>query len=318
MVAGVRNKLLVAALLAVLAGCAREPKRIIAVIPKATAHLFWVATETGARAAARERNVEMVYNGPASETDYARQIQIVDSMIARKVDGIAIAAAERKALVAAVDRAMAAGIPVTVFDSGLDSENYVTFVATNNYEGGRTGARELARLIGGSGKVALLMHAPGSLSSMDRERGFRETLAKEFPAIVIAAEQFGMSDRAKARAAAENFLSAHPDLKGMFASAEPSSIGAALAVRGRNLAGKVRLVTFDSSDNLTADLRDGVIDAMIVQDPFKIGYEAVRTLCDKLSGRTPPKRMDLSAQLIHREDLAKPEIQRLLAPELKK
>lgn len=318
MVAGVRNRLLLAALLVSLTGCARESKRIIAVIPKATAHLFWVATETGARAAARERNVEMVYNGPASETDYARQIQIVDSMIARKVDGIAIAAAERKALVAAIDRAMAAGIPVTVFDSGLDSENYVTFVATNNYEGGQTAARELARLLGGSGKVALLMHAPGSLSSMDRERGFRETLAKEFPAVVIAAEQFGMSDRAKARAAAENFLSAHPDLQGMFASAEPSSIGAALAVRGRNLAGKVRLVTFDSSDNLTADLRDGVIDAMIVQDPFKIGYEAVRTLCDKLDGRTPPKHMDLSAQLIHREDLAKPEIQRLLAPELKK
>jgi ribose transport system substrate-binding protein len=186
-----------------LAGCGRAPKRKqIAVVPKATSHVFWISVQAGALAAGNELGVDVLWNGPAAETEYARQIQIIDSMVTRRVDGIAVAAAERKALVQTVDRAVAAGIPVTVFDSGLDSNNFMTFLATNNYEGGQMAARELARLLGGEGNVALLMHAPGSQSTMDREKGFDESLTKEFPRIRIVARQFGLSDRAKARAAA--------------------------------------------------------------------------------------------------------------------
>ncbi|MBL8221666.1 MAG: substrate-binding domain-containing protein, partial [Bryobacterales bacterium] len=125
-----------------LAGCAGGPKKKqIAVIPKATSHVFWLSVQAGAMAAGKELDVDVLWNGATSETDYARQIQIVDSMVARQIDGIAIAASERKALVQAVDRAVAAGIPVTVFDSGLASENFMTFIATNNYEGGELAAR---------------------------------------------------------------------------------------------------------------------------------------------------------------------------------
>jgi ribose transport system substrate-binding protein len=112
-----------------------------------------------------------------------------------------------------------------------------------------------------------------------------------------------MSDRGKARAATENILTAHPDLDGLFATAEPSSVGAALAVKARGLAGKLKLVTFDSSEGLLEDLKSGVIDAMIVQDPQKIGYEAVRTLVDKLNGRQPPKQIDLMPKVLRREDV---------------
>lgn len=306
----------VLALVVLAAGCRPTHRRVLGVVPKSTAHVFWVAVEAGARAAAGERDVDLIWNGPPAETEYDRQIQIVDSLIARRVDGLAVAAAERKALVGSIDRAMATGIPVVVFDSGIDSTNYISFVATNNYEAGEMGARKLASLIGGRGKVAVVMHAPGSFSTMERERGFEDVIRREFPAIQIVARQFGMADRAKARAAAENILAANPDLAGLFASTEPSSSGAALALKGRNLAGKVRFVAFDFAQNMIEDLKAGVIDAMVVQDPYRMGYEVVKLLVDRLEGKTPPKQVDLHAQVVTRGDLERPEIRRLLFPQL--
>ena len=295
-----------------LAACHGSRQKRIAVIPKATSHIFWLSVQKGAFDAGKEFGVEILWNGPATETDYARQMQILDSMVAQRVDGIAIAAAERKALVSGVDRAVAAGIPITVFDSGLDSQNYLSYVATDNVEAGRIAARTLGEMLSGKGKVAIVMHAPGSASTMDREKGFTEVAEREFPDMKIVASQFGMSDRAKSRAAAENILTAHPDLNGIFASSEPSSVGAALALKGRELTGKVALVAFDSSDSMIDDLRSGAIDAMVVQDPHRMGFEAVKTLVDKLNGKTPPKRLDLNAIVVRAKDLDEPQVKRLL------
>lgn len=306
------------AALAAAPACRTSQRKVIGVVPKATSHLFWVSVEAGARAAARDLDVDIIWNGPPLETEYDRQIQIVDSLVARRVDGLAIAATERKALVQSIDRAMAQGIPVTVFDSGIDSTNYTTFLSTNNYEAGQMGARTLARLIGGRGEVAILLHAPGSFSTMDREQGFEDVIGKEYPGIRIVARQFGMSDRAKSRAAAENILAANPGLEGIFASTEPSSSGVSLALKARRLAGKVKFVAFDSSDNMIEDLREGTIHAMVVQDPFRIGYEAVKTLVDKLNGITPPKRIDLSARVVTKPDLENRDVRKLLLLDVKK
>ncbi|HYO84824.1 MAG TPA: substrate-binding domain-containing protein [Bryobacteraceae bacterium] len=281
-------------------------------IPKAVSHLFWVAVEKGAKAAGQEFNVEILWNGPASETDYSRQIQIVDSMVAQRVDAIAVAATERRALVGAVDRAIAAGIPVTVFDSGLESTNYVSYVATDNVDAGRLAARKMAELMEGNGKCGLVPHAPGSASTMDREAGFQEAMAREFPTIRVVGGQFGMSDRARSRAAAENLLTAHPDLKGIFCSSEPSSTGTALAIKARGLTNQVNLVAFDSRESMVEDLRAGAIDAMVVQDPHRMGFEAVRTLVQKIKGQSPPKRLDLNATVIQNKDLNEPNVKRLL------
>jgi ribose transport system substrate-binding protein len=305
MAAGRHSSVALAAAVLALASCSGERKRTIAVVPKATSHLFWVTVEQGVRAAGKDLGVEILWNGAAAETDYSRQVQIVDSMISRRVDGLAVAATERKILLSSIDRAMAAGIPVVVFDSGVDTENITSFLATNNYEGGAMAARELAKFTGGKGDIGLLMHAPGSTSTMDREAGFEETLAREFPEMRIVTRQYSMSDRAKARAAAENMLTANPSLAGMFASAEPGSVGAALAIKARQRSGKVKLVTFDSADTLLQDCRDGVIQAMVVQDPYQIGYQTVRTVVEALNGATPPKRIDLRARVLHMEDCAK-------------
>src|SRR5207245_3171180 len=112
-------------------------------------------------------------------------------------------------------------------------------------------------------KVSMLKKSTGSVSTMEREKCFKYFIAKEFPNIQIVAQQFGMSDRAKARDAAENMLAAHDDLAGMFASAEPSSVGAALAIKARGLADKVNLVAFDSTEGMVEDLKTGAIDAMV-------------------------------------------------------
>src|SRR5438094_1051321 len=298
--------------------CPGSKQKVSAVVPKGTSHLFWQSVQAGAVAAGRDLGVEVLCNGPSQETEYSRQIQIVDSMVARHVDGLAVAATDKTALSQPIERAAKAGILATVFDSGVDTTDYLTFVATNNYEGGQMGARKLAELVHGKGKVALLMNAPGSASTMEREKGFEDVIAKEFPNIRIVARQFGMSDRAKARDAAENILSAHTGLDGIFASAEPSSVGAALAIKARNLADKVSLVAFDSTEGLIADLKLGVIDALVVQDPFKMGYEAVKSQVDALNGAKPPKRMDLSARVITAAELDKPDVKQLLFPDLSK
>jgi ribose transport system substrate-binding protein len=312
------KKFAVLLLVVVLSACNHSRKRVIGVVPKAISHLFFMSVHAGVRAAEHDLGVEVLWNGPQEETDYARQIQIVDSMVARHVDALAISATDQNALVASVNRAMQAGIPVTIFDSGLAVDNYVTFVATDNRGAGQTAARKLAELVHGKGQVAMLMHKPGGKSTVDREIGFDEVMAKEFPDIHVVARLFGMADRAKSRTAAENILTAHPDLDGMFASAEANSLGAVQALKARGLAGKIRLVTFDFSDAHVEALKDGTIDAMIVQDPYRMGYEAVRTLVDKLNGKAPPRRMDLTAQVILKGDLERPEVKALLFPAWRK
>lgn len=310
-----RRRVLGAGLVTSLAGCRRSNQRIIGVVPKAVSHLFFVSVHAGVDQAAHDFHVNTLWNGPDNETDYTRQIEIVDAMVARRVDALAISATEERALAAPLERAIRAGIPVTVFDSAVAIENYVSFIATDNYGAGCTAARTLAGLIGGKGSVGMVMQKPGGTSTVLRERAFEDTAAKEFPGVRIVARQYGMADPARSRAAAENILTAHADLAGLFASSEAASIGSIQAARSRNRAGTLKLVTFDSSQTHVEALADGTIDVMLVQDPFRIGYEAVKSLASKLNGQTPLRRLDLPVRLIVRSDLGKPEIRALLSPE---
>ena len=313
-----RRTSVAAGLLLLMTACRADKSKRIAVVPKANSHEFWISVHAGVAAAGQKFGVEILWNGPAQETEYDRQVQIVDSMLAQHVDGLAVAATERKVLNRSLDRAAELGIPVTVFDSGVDSTNYLSFIATNNYRGGQMAARELAKLVAGHGKVAMLMNIPGSVSTVDRERGFEDVIKADFPKIEIVARQFSMSDRSKGMAVAENILTAHADLDGIFASSEPSSTGAALALKSRGLSGRVKCIGFDASDNLIDDLKEGSIQALVVQDAFRMGFEAVKTLVDKLKGITPPKQIDLPARVVTKPDLDKPEIHELLYPDVKK
>ncbi len=257
-----------------------------------------------------------MWNGPNEETDYGRQIQIVDAMVAQRVDAIAISATDERALAAPVQRAIVAGIPVTVFDSGVDVQDYVTYVATDNYGAGCTAARLIAELCGKSGKLGMVLHKPGGTSTGLRERGFEETIRNEFPNMRIEALQYGMSDPAKSRSVAENILTANPDLTGIFASSEASSLGAIQAITSRGVSGKIKLITFDTSDSHIAALEGGTIDVMLVQDAFRLGHEALKSLTEKLAGRTPVRRLDVPARVVRKADLASAEVRTLLKPKL--
>jgi ribose transport system substrate-binding protein len=276
-----------------LAGCRSGASRRIAVIPKATAHLFFVSVHQGVDQAAKEFQAEVLWNGPSDETDHGRQIQIVDSMVAQGVDGIVISATDERALVAPLLRARAAKIPIVIFDSAVAFDDYVSFIATDNYGAGCLAARRLAAMTGETGEVAMVMQKPGGNSTGLREQGFEETLQKEFPRMRIVARQFSMGDRAKARAVSENILTANPNLAGIFASSEASSIGAIQAIRSRKLTGAVKLITFDDSQMHRDALKEGTSQLMLVQDPKRLGYEAVKALIEHLRGDSPQRRLDL-------------------------
>lgn len=299
----------------ILASCHRSGRRVIGVVPKATSHLFFMAVHAGVKQAAEEFAFDIDWNGPQDETDHARQIQVVDAMVAQKVSALAISATDENTVAQAVQRAIDARIPVSVFDSGVNAKGYLTFVATDNLAAGVTAAERLAVLVHGKGKVGMVMHKPGGTSTMLREQGF-EAAMKKYPGLTIAARQYGMADRAKARAAAENMLTAHPDLAGLFASSEASSLGAMQAIESRGLSGKVKLITFDTSDSHVAALKAGTIDLMLVQDSRRMGYEVVKSLATKLQGGTPPVRLDLPVQVIAKSDLGRPEVQALLVPKM--
>jgi ribose transport system substrate-binding protein len=211
---------------------------------------------------------------------------------------------------------MAQGIPVTIFDSGIDTENYVSFVATDNVGAGRLAAKTVSSLLPDGGPVAMVRHAPGSLSTSRREEGFQAALADTYQSLEIVNEQYCMSDRARALAVSEDMLTAHPELKALFCSSEAATVGAAQAIKARGLAGKVRLVGFDASPSLQDGLREGAIDALIVQDPFFMGYRGVETVLESLRGETPDKRIDSPARAVFQADLDTPEVQRLLNPDL--
>jgi len=313
----VRFRALILAAVALAAvSCQRPDKKVIGVIAQGRSHLFWQSVHAGAVAAARESGVEISWNAPTSETDFAGQLQIMQTMINRRLSAIAISPIDKRALASAVDRAASENIPVVIFDTGVDTDKYVARVATDNYAGGQMAADRMGKILGGKGTVIVVACQPGSASTMAREQGFEDAVRERYSGIRIVDKRFGMSDFAKSLAVAENMLTAHPDVNGVFASNETGSVGAAQALKGRQ--SKAKMVGFDWSPTLIDDLKAGVIDSLVAQDPFKIGYEAVKSAVLKLNGGTPQKEQPLAARLVTLENLNDPDVQKQLNPDLKK
>lgn len=304
-------------LLALLtSACNRNQKRTIGMVPKGRTHVFWQSVHAGAVKAARERGVEINWNGPSNETDFAGQLQIVDSMISRRESAIALAPIDKKAMVSPVERAMKSNIPVVIFDSGIDTEQFVSQVATDNYHAGEVAAERMGKVLNGKGKVAIVAVQVGGASTMAREQGFEDYVKKNLPGIQIVDKRYGMADVAQSLKVAENMLTAYPDLNGMFGSNESSTMGATQALKGR--ASKVKCIGFDWSPTFKADIESGVLDSVVVQNPFRMGYEAVIAAVDKLDGKSVTKINNLEPRLVEKADLGKPEIQELLSPDLSK
>ena len=310
------RKLVLLALVLAIPACNRQQKRIIGVVPQGQSHLFWQSVHAGAVAAGRETGVDIQWNGPPNERDFNGQLKIVDAMINRRVDAIALSPSDTNAFVGVVERAVQEKIPVIIFDTGINTEVYTSRVATDNYGAGQLAARRMGEILGGKGKIVIVAVAPGIASTMAREQGFEEVIKKDFPGIEILDKRYGMADFAKSLEIAENMLTAHPGLAGLFASNESSTVGAAQALKGR--AGQVKMVGFDWNPTLADGLKSGLIDSLVVQDPFRIGYDSVKAAVDKLNGGTPQKIQNLPALLVTKDNLNDPAVQKQLNPDLDK
>jgi len=236
----------------------------IAVIPKATTHDFWVSVYNGAKAAADEAGVEIKWTGPDRESDRERQIQIVTDFLTSKVSGIVLAPTDRKALVPTIEKIYDASIACVIIDSAVDTDKYLSFVATDNYQGGVIAARRMNQILNGKGKIVVVKYMPNSASTTNRENGFIDTITNEFPDIHIVEARYGMDTTETALQAAEDILTKNTDLDGIFACNESTSRGALRALENQGRAGKIKMIGFDSEQLLVKAVREGTIDSLVV------------------------------------------------------
>ena len=287
-------------------------ERRIAVIPKGTSSVFWESVRAGAQKAGDEFGYEISWNGPELESDRERQIQIVEDFIARKVAGVVLAPNGSNALVPKVEEMFTKNIPCVIIDSEIDTDKYVSFAATNNYQGGVIAARRMGKILNGKGKVIVTKFMPGSGSTTNRENGFIDTIEKEFPDIEIVDTKYGMATVETALQAAEDLLTKHAELDGLYASNASTSVGSAQALQSQGRADKIKMIGFDAEETLIDKLRSGVVDSLVVQDPYKMGYIGVKTLVDKINGKEVPKSIDTGVELVTLERLEEPKIKALL------
>jgi ribose transport system substrate-binding protein len=283
----------------------------IAVIPKGTTHIYWKSVEAGADAAAKEFNCKIYWNGPERETDRERQIQIIEDFIVQKVDGVVLAPLDKDALVPSVDELASKKIPCAIIDSAVNTSNYVTFAATDNYQGGVLAARRMGAILGGKGNVIVLKYVPGSASTTERENGFIETIQKECPGMKIVDSEYGQDTVETALQAAEDMLTRNKDVQGFYACNAPTAVAALQALQSQNRP-EIKMVGFDAEKALIDGLKAGQIDALVVQNPFKMGYEGVKAIVMSIQGKPVEKKIDTGVAVVTKDDLDKPEIKSLL------
>jgi ribose transport system substrate-binding protein len=286
-------------------------KYVIAVIPKGTTHVYWQAMKAGAEAAGKEFGCNIQWIGPEREGDRERQIQIIEDIIVQKVDGVVLAPLDREAIAPSVEKLASMKIPCAIVDSAVASDKYVTFAATDNYLGGVLAARRLGQILNGKGNVLVMKYAPGSASTTDRENGFIETTQKEFPGIKIVDSKYGQDTVETALQAAEDILTRNADVQGFFACNESTAVGSLQALQSQKRA-EIKMVGFDSSPALLDGLKAGQIDALVVQNPYKMGYEGVKAVVMSIQGKPVEKKMDTGVALLTKDALDKPEIKALL------
>jgi ribose transport system substrate-binding protein len=319
------RKLLALLLLAAVPIAGAAETYTIAVIPKGTTHEFWKSINAGAVKAEREINaaagrtaVKIIWKGPLKEDDREQQVKVVENFIGRHVSAMVLAPLDRKALAAPVETAVRAKIPVIVIDSMLDSKAPASSVLTDNREGGRIGARELGKLLGGKGSVIMLRLMVGSASTEQREEGFLEVMKRDFPGIkILSSDQYAGATRDTGKQAAENLLNRFGrQVTGIFSCNESSAAGMLLALRDAGLAGKVKFVAFDSGETLNAGLLSGHIDGLVVQNPMRMGYLGVKTAYAVLRGEKVTPLIDTGVGFVTKANFNDPALAEMVHPPL--
>jgi ribose transport system substrate-binding protein len=298
-----RRVLVVAAFLIALAGVlpvwargrsdAADGKIKVIFIAMDSIDEHWLKVKAGTEDKAAELgNVTLTFNAPPGKVDASVQLQMVEDAITQQVDAILLAPLHRDALVPGVEKAKAAGIKVVVIDSIVSTSNYDAFFSTDNGAAARLAADELAKLINGQGKIAIVNAQAGSGTTMTRENDFKDQIAKNYPGITVVGTQYSDGDKTRALNIATDFMTANPDLAGFYATNEGSTVGTGNAIDQAGKAGVIKFVGFDWSADTKALVDSGVLQASMVQNPYQMGYLGVQAAVDLVSGKTVTKDVD--------------------------
>jgi len=289
----------------------------IAVIPKGTTHEFWKSVHYGAEQAAKEYgNVTILWEGPQQEDDTEGQVTVVQNFIG-KADGICLAPLDSQALVEYVEQATEENVPVVIFDSGLDdTSKIVSYVATDNRNGGAEAAKRMGEVLGGKGDVILMRYHQGSESTFQREEGFLETIKSEFPEInILESDEYSGTTPEQSLDKALQLLGKYNDeVDGMFAVCEPNAAGTLQALKEEELAGKVKFIAFDPNPDLVNGLSDGSVHGIVLQDPVTMGYKAVKAMMEHLEGSEVEKRISTGEFVATPENMNGDDMKKLLTP----
>jgi len=295
-----------------------KPKELrLAVIPMGTTHEFWKAIHAGAKKAAEELGVEVIWKGPLKEDDRNEQIQIVETMLDSGVDALVLTPLDDRALIPPVAEAKARGIPTVIFNTALKGDDFIAYVSTDNWKGGVLAAERIGELMQGKGKLILIRILEGVEGNRQREEGFLQTIRSRFPGISILSDnQYAGITTETAYQTTENLLARFHDVDAIFTPNESTTFGCLRALQDHGLAGKVIHVGFDSSKKLMEALEKNELKGLVLQDPVRMGYDSVRTAVASLRGEPFETRIDTGVFLATPENMNQPEIRRLLAPDL--
>jgi ribose transport system substrate-binding protein len=281
----------------ILASCNRtkkdDGKIKVVLITMDSINEHWIKLRKGAEDKAGELgNIELVFNAPPGKVDAAVQLQMVEDAITQKAQVLMLAPLHAEALVPGIEKAYDAGIKVVLVDSGANTEKYHTLLATDNGAAARIAADTLGKLVDGQGKIAIINAQAGAGTTMTRENDFKDQIAKSWPNIQIVGTQYSDGDKTKALNYALDFMTSNPDLVGFYGCNEDSSIGGANGVEQNGKAGVIKFVGFDWTEDTKNMIKKGIIQASMVQDPYKMGYEGLQKGIDLLNGTSVPKLID--------------------------
>jgi len=266
-------------------------KPYIPVISKGFQHQFWQAVKLGSEQAAADLNVDITFEGPATESEVDKQIEMLTAALAKNPAAICFAALDTQAAIPLLEEAQAKGIPVVGFDSGVDSDIPVATASTDNIAAAALAADKMAELIGSEGQVAVLVHDQTSRTGIDRRDGFLNRMAEAYPNIEIVNVDYGAGDHLKSTDLAKAVMQANPDLKGYFGANEGSIIGVLNAATELGKEGLV-IIGYDSGAQQIQAIRDGLQAGAITQNPIGIGYKCVEAAVKAINGEPVDKVID--------------------------
>ena len=308
-----KRKLLVLTAGLALAGMstfARAQEIYIPLISKGFQHQFWQAVKLGADQAAKDYKVKVTFEGPETEQQVDKQIDMLSAALAKNPKALGFAALDSKAAIPMLKKAQAAKIPVIAFDSGVDSDIPLTTATTNNVAAAALAADKMAALIGNEGEVAVIAHDQTSRTGVDRRDGFVNQIKSKYPKIKVVDIQYG-GDQLKSAEIAKTLIQAHPKLKGIFGTNEPGAIGAGKGLKEAKKTGIV-LIGYDSGKAQKDMINDGTIAGSITQNPVGIGYKTVEAAVKALKGEKLPKIIDTGFYYYDKTNMADPKIAAVL------